>query len=84
LTEHAQQNRCKQVAGDGVKAAPASDQQHALGGTPFGKVALTPMQRTKVHADLTVGKDGQRWLSPKQCAAYAAAAQPQASKPPSK
>ncbi len=72
LTAHAQQNSCKPVAGDGVKAAPAKDQQHALGSTPFGKVELTPMQRTKVHADLTAGRDGMRWLSPKQCAAYAA------------
>lgn len=72
LTAHAQQHSCRPVAGDGVQAAPAKDQQHALGGTPFAKVELTPMQRTKVHADLTEGRDGLRWLSPKQRAAYAA------------
>ena len=68
LTELAQAKSCKPVAGSGLRAAPASDQQHALTGTPFAKLDLTPMQRTKVHAAITLGTDPKVWLSPQQVA----------------
>jgi hypothetical protein len=71
LTEAAQGKSCKPVTGGELKVAPASDQQHALGGTPYGKLALTPMQRTKVHAALTLGTDANVWLTPAQVAALA-------------
>lgn len=69
LTELAQAKSCKPVAGSGLRAAPASDQQHALAGTSFAKLDLTPMQRTKVHAAITLGTDPKAWLSPPQVAA---------------
>lgn len=68
LTELAQAKSCKPVDGSGLRAAPASDQQHALAGTPFAKLDLTPMQRTKVHAALTLGTDPRIWLTPQQVA----------------
>jgi hypothetical protein len=72
LTTHAQAKSCKPVVGGAVKAAPASDQQHSLGGTAYAKLSLTPMQRTKVHAALTLGSDAKVWLTPAQVAAIAA------------
>lgn len=72
LTEAAQQKSCKPVAADAkLQDAPAGDQQHALGGTAFTKLQLTPMQRTKVHAALTLGSDPKVWLTPAQAAAIA-------------
>lgn len=71
LTEAAQAKSCKPVTGGTVKAAPASDQQHALGGTPYGKLEMTPMQRTKVHSALVLGTDPNVWLTPAQVAALA-------------
>jgi hypothetical protein len=76
LTKHAQAKSCQPVAAGNTKAAPASDQQHALLGTPFAKVALTPMQRTKVHAALTLGGDPLVWLTPAQIAATKGEAAP--------
>ncbi|HEX5054415.1 MAG TPA: VPGUxxT family thioredoxin-like (seleno)protein, type 2 [Planctomycetota bacterium] len=71
LTERAQAKSCKTVTGGVLKQAPASDQQHALGGTPYGKLDLSPMQRTKVHSALTLGTDAKVWLTPAQVAALA-------------
>jgi hypothetical protein len=68
LTEHAQAKSCKPVAAGGLNPAEASDQQHALAGTEYEALGLTPMQRTKVHADLTQQRDAKRWLSPSQLA----------------
>lgn len=68
LTGLARAKSCKPVAGSGLRAASASDQQHALAGTPFAKLDLTPMQRTKVHAAITLGTDPKVWLSPQQAA----------------
>jgi hypothetical protein len=70
LTELAQAQSCRAVSGE-AKQAPASDQQHALGGTPYARLALTPMQRTKLHAALTLGTDAKQWLTPAQVAALA-------------
>jgi hypothetical protein len=72
LTELAQAKSCKPVVADTVKLAPVSDQQHALGGTAFAKLALTPMQRMKVHSALTLGTDPKVWLTPAQVAGLAA------------
>jgi hypothetical protein len=69
LTKQAQQKSCKPVGTSKVRIAKDSDQQHALLGTPYAKLSLTPMQRTKVHADLTHRKDPKRWLSPSQVVA---------------
>jgi hypothetical protein len=66
LTALAQQKSCKPVTAGEVKPAPASDQQHALGGTPYAKLELTPMQRMKVHGALTLGTDSKVWLTPAQ------------------
>ncbi len=57
------------AAGTSLKDAPASDQQHALGGTPFAQLSLSPMQRMKVHSALTLGSDPQVWLTQAQVAA---------------
>lgn len=75
LTEHAQAKSCQPVTGGELKTAPASDQQHALGGTPYAKLDLTPMQRTKVHAALTLGTDAKTWLTPTQLGAMPKPAQ---------
>ncbi len=71
LSEAAQAKSCQPVTGGELKPAPASDQQHALGGTPYAKLELTPMQRTKVHSALTLGTDPKVWLLPAQVAALA-------------
>jgi len=69
LVAAAQTKSCKPVdAKTPVTDAPASDQQHALGGTPFAERDLSPMQRTKVHAAITLGEDPLRWLTPAQAA----------------
>lgn len=73
LTAAAQAKSCKPVvaAGDALSPAPTSDQQHALFGTAYAKLLLTPMQRTKVHAAITLGTDPKVWLLPSQVAAVA-------------
>jgi len=68
LTEAAQANSCKPVTTDRVRIAKTSDQQHSLGGTIYAKLKLTPMQRTKMHADIAHKRDPKRWLSPSQTA----------------
>jgi hypothetical protein len=73
LTELAQAKSCKPVAGAPTRPATAEDQQHALGGTPYAKLDLTPLQRTKVHAALTLGEDPRQWLTPAQVAKLAPA-----------
>lgn len=72
LTERAQAKSCRPVGADGISLAKDGDQQHALGGTPFAKLELSPIQRTKVHSSLTLGRDGKVWLTPRQLAALAA------------
>ena len=74
LTALAEAQSCRPVTDGARRPAPAGDQQHALGGTPYAELALTPMQRTKVHAALTRGQDPKVWLTPAQAAALAAAA----------
>lgn len=69
LTQAAQAKSCKPVTTAKVRIAKASDQQHSLGGTPYAKLKLTPMQRTKMHADISHKRDPERWLSPSQAAA---------------
>lgn len=69
LHELAQAKNCRPISGGAAKTAPASDQQHALGGTAYAKLALTPMQRMKVHAAITLGKAPDEWLTPSQLAA---------------
>jgi len=71
LTEHAQQKSCKPVVGGTLRQAPASDQQHALPGTPYARLELSPMQRMKVHSSLTLGTDPNAWLTTLQIAAAA-------------
>lgn len=73
LTEAAQAKSCKPVSAKKVRVAKASDQQHSLGGTAYAKLNLTPMQRTKIHADLSNKRDAVRWLSPSQAKALAKA-----------
>lgn len=80
LTERAQAKSCQPVGADGVSLAKHDDQQHALGGTPFAKLELSPIQRTKVHASLTAGRDAKVWLTPRQLAALNALEAP----PPAK
>ncbi|MFT7536421.1 MAG: hypothetical protein ACI85K_002375 [Hyphomicrobiaceae bacterium] len=69
LTEAAQAKSCKPVTAETVRVAKASDQQHSLGGTPYAKLKLSPMQRTKMHADISQQRDPKRWLSPSQTTA---------------
>ena len=52
----------------------ARDQQHALGGTPFARLELSPMQRMRVHSALTLGSEPRVWLTPAQIAALEKAA----------
>ena len=65
LTAKAQAKSRKPVAADGLRVAKASDQQHALNGTPFARLKLTPMQRTKAHASLHAKTDPLTWLTPR-------------------
>lgn len=73
LVEQAAAKSCKVVPGAAasikLREAPSSDQKHALGGTPYAKLQLTPMQQTKVHSALTLGADPNTWLTPAQVAA---------------
>lgn len=71
LTAEAQAKSCKPVQTDKVRVAKASDQQHSLGRTAFQKLKLTPMQRTKMHADIHNKRNPARWLSPSQRAQLA-------------
>jgi hypothetical protein len=49
-----------------ARSAKASDQKFALRHCELRYLPLTPMQATKVNADLRSGKDPARWLSPRQ------------------
>jgi hypothetical protein len=66
LSDRATAKSCKPVVAESLKVADPSDQQHALLGTIYAKLELTPMQRTKVHAALTLGSEPRVWLSPTQ------------------
>ncbi|CAN5394620.1 hypothetical protein BH09PLA1_BH09PLA1_04350 [soil metagenome] len=66
LSAAAEKSDCHPVAAASVREAPPADQQHALRGTPYEKLDLTPMQRTKVHSALTLGQDPMHWLTPAQ------------------
>lgn len=51
------------------RKARLSDQKRQLGGTPFAKLDLSPVQATKVNAFARVSpKEARRWLSPSQLA----------------
>lgn len=52
-----------------AKDAKASDQLYYLKKSPLSKLALSPLQKTRINADLRVGADAKRWLSPRQRAA---------------
>ena len=49
-----------------AREAKASDQKYTLNRTELRHLPLTPMQATKVNADLRNGEDPRRWLSPRQ------------------
>jgi len=50
----------------GVEDAPAADQAHALGKSPLRFVPMTPLQRTRVNAEVAAGRPADPWLSPDQ------------------
>jgi hypothetical protein len=61
----------------GRKAAPAPERaeaieftevKYALRRTPMGRLPLTPLQGTKMNADIRFETDPRRWLSPRQLA----------------
>ena len=53
------------------RAAPASDQKRQIAGSPFARLELSPMQRTKVNAFAPVDrKRALNWLTPDQRQAY--------------
>ena len=52
-----------------AKDAKASDQLYYLKKSPLAKLALSPLQKTRINADLRVSVDAKRWLSPRQRAA---------------
>ncbi len=66
LTELAESKSCRPVTADQVAAAPVSDQKHALRGTVYADLELSPMQRMKVHSALTLATDVDGWLVPAQ------------------
>lgn len=76
LTAQVAAKSCQPVDASGattaLRAAPAADQKHALGGTPYATLGLTPMQQMKVHAALTLGTDPRVWLTPAQLGTVAA------------
>ena len=49
-----------------AKDAKPADQLFALGRAPHQYLPLTPMQATKVNADLRQRRKPERWLSPRQ------------------
>jgi len=57
------------LAKTAAKDAKASDQLYYLKKSPLAKLNLSPLQKTRVNADLRVGADAKRWLSPRQKAA---------------
>ncbi|MCA9286377.1 MAG: thioredoxin family protein [Phycisphaerales bacterium] len=73
LVAKAQAGSCTAEVGGAFRKAPAADQQHALRGTVYERLDLTPMQRMKVHSALTLGSDPSVWLTPAQMAAATAA-----------
>jgi len=66
-------SRARELVGD--TAAPSPDRaeriedsevKYALRRTPLARLPLTPMQATKINADIRLGPDPRRWLSPRQ------------------
>ena len=49
-----------------ARNAKPSDRKFALRRTELRYLPLTPMQATKVNADLRLGREATRWLSPRQ------------------
>jgi hypothetical protein len=80
LTKAAQAKSCRPVVATALRDAPVGDQQHALAGTPFAALTLSPMQRTRVHAALSLGTDPMVWLTPSQAEAVRAASKPSEAK----
>ena len=63
----------RELVGDAAKPAPdrarmvADDQvKYALKRTPMARLPLTPLQATRINADIRLGPDPRRWLSPRQ------------------
>lgn len=61
------------LVGDLAKPAPerarmvADDQvKYALKRTPMARLPLTPLQAARINADIRLGPDPRRWLSPRQ------------------
>ncbi len=63
----------RELVGEKAKPAPeraelvADDQvKYALKRTPMARLPLTPLQASKINADIRLGPDPRRWLSPRQ------------------
>jgi len=63
----------RDLVGDLAKPAPerarmvADDQvKYALKRTPMARLPLTPLQAARINADIRLGPDPRRWLSPRQ------------------
>lgn len=59
--------RAKRLEGE-PRRAPESDQLRHLSASPLRYLPLTPLQAQRTNADLASGRDGTRWLSPRQIA----------------
>ncbi len=66
-------DQARDLVGDLAKPAPAraepvdDDQvKYALKRTPMARLPLTPMQATKINADIRLEANPRRWLSPRQ------------------
>ncbi len=58
-------SKAKLVQAD-ASDAKASDQLYYLRKSPLAKLALSPLQKTRINAALRVGGDAKKWLSPRQ------------------
>ena len=64
-----------------ARDAKSSDQKYWLNRSELRHLPLTPMQATKVNADLRNGADPTRWLSPRQKAMLKQRREPAAPRP---
>ena len=69
LQAQAETRSCKPIVATLLREAEPADQKHALTGTPYARLRLTPMQAMRVHAALTLRTDPKLWLTPAQVAA---------------
>ena len=65
LASHARGFQCAPTTGT-LRDAKPSDRKYALNQSPLRYLPLTPMQATKVNADLRAGRDPTGPLSPRQ------------------